>query len=399
MTPPIASAPTRTTTCLVAPDFDEARAAAHASGEPLGTERVPVGRAHRRVLANDVHASTDLPPFASSAMDGWAVSGAGPWVVTGTVLAGVLPGTTLLAGQATAIATGAVIPAGTTAVVRREDGTTARAVLTADATTGRHIRPAGEEAGRGTLLLTAGTVLGPAHLGVAAAGGADVLNVVRRPVARVLVLGDELLDHGIPHDGRIRDSLGPQLPAWLQRIGVDCVGVDHVTDTLDAHLKAIEASTDAELVVTTGGTAAGPADHLHRAIIELGGTLVVDSVSIRPGHPMLLARLPGRRWLLGLPGNPQSAVAALLTLGAPLVASLLGEPLHELGPTTSDVALMAPPRATRLVLATLESDRAVPTDHHGSGMLRGLAVADGYAVVPPGGALPGDALRWLPLPI
>jgi len=398
MTPPIAAAPTRTTACLSAPDFDAARAAAHLAGEPLGTETLPVRQAHRRVLADDVHASTDLPPFASSAMDGWAVSGAGPWVVTGTVLAGAMPSTTLAPGEATAIATGAVIPAGTTAVVRREDGATTGPLLTADAISGRHIRPAGEEAVRGALLLTAGIVLGPAHLGVAAAAGADVLNVVRRPVARLLVLGDELLDCGIPHDGRIRDSLGPQVPAWLQRIGVDCFGVDYVTDTLDAHLKAIAAVTDVELVVTTGGTAAGPADHLHRAIVELGGTLVVDSVSIRPGHPMLLARLPGRRWLLGLPGNPQSAVAALLTLGAPLVAALLGQPLPELGPTTSDVALMAPPRATRLVLATLDSDRAVPTDHHGSGMLRGLAVADGYAVVPPGGALPGDALRWLPLP-
>jgi molybdopterin molybdotransferase len=392
------AAPSRMAAGLVAPAFDAARAAAHRSGELLGSETVPVRRAHRRVLAVDVRACTDLPPFASSAMDGWAVSGAGPWVVTGAVLAGALPSMTLSPGQAVAIATGAVIPAGSTAVVRREDGTTVGALLTADAAAGRHIRPAGEEAARGTVLLSAGTVLGPAHLGVAAAAGADVLEVVRRPVARLLVLGDELLDRGLPRAGRIRDSLGPQLPAWLERLGVDCVGVDRVADTLDAHVDAIEAIAEADLVVTTGGTAAGPADHLHRAVADVGGTLVVDSVSVRPGHPMLLARLPGRRWLLGLPGNPQSAVAALLTLGVPLVTALLGEPLPELVPMTSDVALMAPPTATRLVLATLASGTAVPTDHHGSGMLRGLAVADGYAVVPPGGALPGEPLRWLPLP-
>ncbi len=398
MNPPITATPRPVTTGLVAPGFDTAREAAHASGEPLGTETVPLRLGHRRVLAADVHAATDLPPFAASAMDGWAVSGTGPWIVAGAVLAGVLPSATLSRGQATAIATGAAVPFGTTAVVRREDATIAGALLTAGVEAGRHIRPAGEEAARGTLLLTAGTVLGPAHLGVAAAAGADVLEVVRRPVARLLVLGDELLDHGIPHAGWIRDSLGPQVPAWLARLDVDCVGVERVTDTLDAHIEAIEAVADAELVVTTGGTAAGPADHLHRAIGALGGTLVVDSVSLRPGHPMLLARLPGRRWLLGLPGNPQSAVAALLTLGAPLVAALLGTPLPQLGLTTSDVALLAPPSATRLVLATLEAGLAVPTDHHGSGMLRGLAVADGYAVVPPGGALPGDLLRWLPLP-
>ena len=257
-------------------------------------------------------------------------------------------------------------------------------LLRAEAVAGRHLRPAGEEAAEGSLLIAAGSVLGPAHLGLAAAAGADTVDVVRRPTARVLVLGDELLDSGTPGDGRVRDALGPQVPAWLERLGVDCAGVTRVQDTLDAHLVALDSADDVDLVVTTGGTAAGPADHVHRAIAARSGSLIVDSVAVRPGHPMLLATLPGRRWLVGLPGNPQAAVAALLTLGGPLVAALLGRPLPVLGAAISPIDVCAPRHATRLVLAALGPDGVEPTTHHGSGMLRGLAVADGYLVVPPG---------------
>lgn len=382
----------------VSPSWDQARLSAHGAGEALGAERVPLDAAHRRTLAREVRATTDLPPFLASAMDGWAVCGPGPWRVDGVVLAGSPPIAPLRSGHAVEIATGAAVPGGGAAVVRREDGSVTAGMLRADAVAGRHLRPAGEEAVQGALLIPAGSLLSPAHLGLAAASGADALDVVRRPTARVLALGDELLDSGAPGDGRVRDALGPQVPAWLERLGVDCVGVTRVQDTLEAHLAAIDSADDVDLVVTTGGTAAGPVDHVHRAIAARSGRLVVDSVAVRPGHPMLLATLPGRRWLVGLPGNPQAAVAALLTLGCPLVATLLGRPLPGLGVALSPRELSAPPHATRLVLAALGPDGAEPTTHHGSGMLRGLAVADGYLVVPPGGSLGRQPLRWLPLP-
>ncbi len=384
---------------LVSRSWDEARRAAHGAGTPLGTETLALCAADRRTLASDVRAATDLPPFLSSAMDGWAVCGSGPWVLDGAVLAGSAPIARLLPGHAVGIATGAAVPAGAIAVVRREDGAVRDGLLHAEVVPGRHLRPAGEEATEGSLLIAAGSILGPAHLGLAAAAGADTVDLLRRPTARVLVLGDELLDRGTPGDGRVRDALGPQVPAWLERLGVDCVGVTHVQDTLAALLAALDSADDVDLVVTTGGTAAGPADHVHHAIAALSGALVVDSVAVRPGHPMLLATLPGRRLLVGLPGNPQAAVAALLTLGGPLVASLLGRPLPVLGAAISPADVSAPPHATRLVLAALGPDGAEPTTHHGSGMLRGLAVADGYLVVPPGGSVAGQPLRWLPLPL
>jgi molybdopterin molybdotransferase len=261
---------------------------------------------------------------------------------------------------------------------------------------GRDVRPAGEEATQGELLLPAGTLLGPAHAGVAAAAGADDLEVVAAPRASVLVFGDELLASGPSRDGRVRDSLGPQLPGWLARLGVATLAVRRVADTLEDHVAALEQA-EGDLVVTTGGTAAGPVDHLHAALERTGADLVVDSVAVRPGHPMLLARWDGR-WLLGLPGNPQSAVVALLSLGGPLVAALTHRGLPPLPPCRLAEDVTAPARETRLVASRLEPHGARPVVHLGSGMLRGLAQADGFAVVAAGGQRADSSARWLPLP-
>jgi molybdopterin molybdotransferase len=196
----------------------------------------------------------------------------------------------------------------------------------------------------------------------------------------------------------VRDSLGPQIPAWLQRLGVDVVSVVHVEDTLAAHVAALELRRDVDVVVTTGGTAAGPVDHLHGALEATGGEPLVDSVAVRPGHPMLMGRWGRDQWLLGLPGNPQSAVIALLTLGAPLIDALNGVSSQPLGHVRLSEDVSAPPTETRLVLAQRADGTATPTAYLGSAMLRGLAAADGLMVIPPGGASGGDVVRWLDLP-
>lgn len=382
---------------LVSADWEAARYAAHACLPPLPVELVPVTTAHRRVLASDLRPASALPAFTSSAMDGWAVRGPGPWTVTGTVLAGD-SSRPLAPGEAVAIATGAQVPVGTTAVLRSEDGDLCGGLLAGRVRQGDHMRAAGEEALLGEVVATAGTVLSPALLGLAAACGHDVLPVVRRPVATVLVLGDELLDHGASGHGRVRDSLGPQLPSWLELLGCSVLSVTRVPDTLAALVDALSSLRDVDVVITTGGTAAGPVDLLHRALADVGAALVVDSVAVRPGHPMLLARLAGGEALLGLPGNPQAAVAALLTLGAPLVDGLNGRAPTSLDRVRSREALGAPPGATRLVLARRGDDGALAVDHQGSAMLRGLAEADGYVVVPPGGCRADARVGWLPIP-
>lgn len=354
-----------------------------------------------RVTAADVRSLTPLPAHPSSAMDGWAVSGTGPWTVLADVHAGHPATHAIGEGEAVRIATGAVVPEGATAVLRSEDGSTDAAGLLRGDVGGRlHIRPAGEEAAVGDVLVPAHTVLTPVRVGLAAAGGHDDLPVVRRARVRALVTGDELLHRGPARDGQVRDSLGPQLPAWIEHLGAEVLGVAHLPDSLEAHVHALAQGGDADVIVTTGGTAGGPVDHLRSALAATGASLVVDTVDCRPGHPMLLATWEvdsRRRWLVGLPGNPQAAIVAMLTLGAPLLHALSGRAPAPLGTVclAEDVSSHGSP--TRLIACALRDGVATPVPHIGSGMLRGLAGADGFAVVPGPRASAGQAVEWLPL--
>jgi molybdopterin molybdotransferase len=239
----------------------------------------------------------------------------------------------------------------------------------------------------------------PARIGLAAAGGHDTVAVRRRPIVRLLVLGDEILAEGPARDGRVRDSLGPQLPGWLDRLGVDLVETVHVEDTLRGQSAALgEAAASVDFVITTGGTAAGPADHLRAAIAATGGALIVDQVACRPGHPMLLAGWESGGRLVALPGNPLAAIVALMTLGQPMVAGLKGLPLEPLPRVLLGAFVASQGAKTRLVPCQRVGDRAFPMEHIGSGMLRGLADADGFAVVAAGEGEPGSSAEWLELP-
>lgn len=400
--------------------WDAARAAAYRAVRPLPARRLPLEQALGHTLAEPLAALTDLPAFDTSAMDGWAVAGPGPWRLTGpgaglpAVLAGSPELPPLADGQAVAIATGARIPPGTTAVLRTERGETAgqapgQAAREAaegllrgpNPPPGADIRPRGQECRSGTPLLPAGTPLTPAALGLAAAAGYDELAVRPRPRAEILVLGGELLHRGLPRDGLIRDALGPMAGPWLAALGADVLVTRRLGDDAEALHEAV-ATSRADLVVTTGSTAAGPVDHLRGILRRRGARLLIHGVAVRPGHPMVLARLPGSGGapLVGLPGNPLAAVSALLTLAAPLLCALAGraEPALTTG-TRLTTAVRGHPRDTRLVPVALpEPGQARPVSYAGPAMLRGIASADALAVIPPGGALTGDPVRLLPLP-
>ncbi|MFB9569736.1 molybdopterin-binding protein, partial [Saccharopolyspora hordei] len=230
-------------------------------------------------LAGDLTARADLPAFDTAAMDGWAVAGAGPWRVRdGRVLAGDRAGP-LAEGTALGIATGAELPPGATAVLRHEHGLVdeSTGILSERAptplTAGRDVRPRGQECRTGQLLVPAGTTVTPAVLGLAAAAGWDRVAVHRRPAVELLVLGDELLDTGPPRGGRVRDALTPMLGPWL-RCGSEPLGSHRVPDDA-ARLRDAISGSSADVVVTTGGTAAGPTDFLHRVLAELGARLLV----------------------------------------------------------------------------------------------------------------------------
>ncbi|MEV7312890.1 molybdopterin molybdotransferase MoeA [Streptomyces microflavus] len=394
-------------------DRAQAVAARAGRGGPLAVVRLPLDRALGHVLAEPLAALTDLPSFDTSAMDGWAVAGPGPWTYEEGVslLAGVGESPTaarLPDGTAVRIATGARTPADTTAVIRSEHAQVdeARALVSTrrPVVTGQDIRPRGQECRSGDRLVPAGTVVTPAVLGLAAAAGYDALPAVPRPRVDVLVLGDELLAAGLPHDGLIRDALGPMLGPWLRALGAEVSGPRRLGDDAEALREAL-TSSDADLIVTTGGTASGPVDHVHPVLAALGAELLVDGVAVRPGHPMLLARLsPDGPHLVGLPGNPLAAVSGLLTLAEPLLAGLAGRPAQDAYRALVHADVPGHPHDTRLVPVVHRAGRAGGRDHvaplryNGPAMLRGIAAADGLAVVPAGGVRSGTEVEILDLP-
>ncbi|AGS70699.1 molybdopterin molybdotransferase MoeA [Streptomyces collinus] len=371
------------------------------SGSRRTPVSVPLADALGLVLASPLDALTDLPSFDTSAMDGWAVAGPGPWEVRDEgVLAGHAQPDPLTDGEAVRIATGARVPADTTAVLRTEHGRTdaqGRLHATREVVHGQDIRPRGQECRGGDQLLPVGTLVTPAVLGLAAAAGYDTVTAVPRPRVEVLVLGDELLTEGRPHDGLIRDALGPMLPPWLRALGAEVTAVRRLGDDARALRKALTGST-ADLVVTTGGTAAGPVDHVHPTLERMGAELLVDGVKVRPGHPMLLARTKEDQHLVGLPGNPLAAVSGLLTLAEPLLRTLAARPAPEPYTLALGEAVHGHPYDTRLIPVVLRGDHAVPLHYNGPAMLRGIAAADALAVVPPGGARQGEDTELLDLP-
>lgn len=363
--------------------WPEARRLAHAAATPLDPENIALALGAGRTLAADLVALAALPCFDTAAMDGWAVCGTGPWTLVGAVLAGDAPIRELVSGEAVEIATGAAVPRGAAGVIPYEQGPLASAAHPA----GRHIRRAGEECRLGDVLIPSGARLSAAALGLAAAVGLDQITVRRAPRVSCLITGSELLSAGLPGAGRIRDAVGPLVVPLLSSFGAGPVELRHLTDDRAALLTALTHST-ADLVITSGASSAGPADHLLSVLHELGAELLVEGVAVRPGHPQVLARLPGGAWLIGLPGNPLAALAGLVTLVEPLLAGLLGRLPAPLGCAVLSEPVPGQPGSHRLVPVHLQQGRARPTGHAGTAMLRGVATADAFAVVAPGA--PGE---------
>ncbi|MGY4860106.1 molybdopterin molybdotransferase MoeA [Cryobacterium sp. AP23] len=392
----------------------EARATVHRLGTelPRTTTTVPLAEATGRTLAADVHSLTPLPSFASSAMDGWAVSGEAPWLLGDPILAGDPPAAQpLTPGTARAIATGGCVPAGTHGILRSEHGVVGPSASAGAGTTltrsaesradepapGEHVRARGEECGLDERMLQAGCLLTAPRVALAAVTGHDSVSVTTPPTVELLLLGTEVIEAGIPGPGQVRDAYSPEFPALLTSLGVQLSGLRRLPDDLGQTIDAVRSST-ASLVISTGGSARGPADHVRAALTELGATVLIDGVRMRPGHPVMVARLVDGRLMLCLPGNPLAAMLVLASLGVPLIDGMLGRPLAPLGRVTlaQDVANLS--GSTRLVAYRQSAEGAVPTARQGSGMMRGLAEADGVAIVPAGGACAPDSVATLPLP-
>lgn len=354
--------------------WGEARSRAAAAASPLGTETTSLADAVGRVLRRPVVAAIDVPHYASAAMDGWAVSGVGPWRLRD---AGPLA-----SGEACAIVTGGLLPSGAQAVVRSEVARVDGDTLVRERDDPKdHVRPPAEEARAGEVLVPAGTRLSPAHLALAASATAEQLEVAVRPRVATVFTGDEVVTSGIPAPGRVRDSFGASIPAVLGMLGARVTGGTRIGDDRAATVAALR-DADADLVVTTGGTGGSSADHVRRALDQLGADYLVPGLASRPGGPTLLARVPDGRLVLGLAGNPLAALLGLLSLGDVLVAGFTGETIARLTTVAVPDSVKRHPESTRLVPVRASLQEVAWT---GSAMMRGLAAATGVLVVPPAG--------------
>lgn len=396
-----------------APGWFEARKLSFECASPLPPVYLPLGGATGRVLARDVTALQDIPHFASSAMDGWAVNGDGPWFLPSTEQL-TLP-QPLLPNHARVIATGGQVPAGADAVLRKESGLETRdqaghpvlvlhpGARLGEPRSGQHIRPAGAEALAGDVLLPAGTLLNPARIALAAGAGHDAVEVLAKPAVAVVLTGSEVVTHGIPVPGRVRDAFGPQLGTVISMLGGAPGSPLRIGDSFSEWRSALDGESTsargrADVVITTGGTGKSGTDHFRAAIDSLGGHLVLDGIAMRPGHPAVLARLKDGQFVIGLPGNPLAAIMALLTIGAPLLAALGGTELRAPRSVLSGGDIEPDPGRTRLIPCRFLSGLAFPVHHVGPGMMRGLAWAEGVMVVPPAGAESGEPIPVIPLP-
>lgn len=376
-----------------------ARERALAVHGPGSTRRLLLSDAGGYTLATNAAALVDLPGFATAAMDGWVVAGKGPWSIVGTIDTGVPATTELAAGQAMRIATGGLIPEGAVAVIPWEVSEVVGDSVVAELPNKDHIRPQGEECVRGENLAARGDVLNPGLVGLLAAAGVDEVEVFTPPTVSVLVLGDEVVTYGLPGPGQVRDALGIQLPGWIRALGGEVSRVRNVVDDHGALVRALrEVLAVSDIVVATGGTARGHRDFLRAALDECGAEFDVDGVAVRPGHPMMLARC-NTTPVVGLPGNPLSALVAMVTLLAPMIEAWLGRADRDL-PRVHMAEAIAPAhkQLTRLMVGRRELGGFREVSHVSSAMLRGIAHADGWAVVPATGVEAGEAVPWIPLP-
>ncbi len=377
---------------------------------PLDAERVAAFGAAGRFLAEDVAAVVDLPPFASSAMDGYAVRAEdtpGRLPVVFRIAAGAPSPRPLGAGEAMAISTGGTVPEGANAVVPIE------AVSESDngleipdrVDRGAHIRPRGGDVRTGDLVLTAGTLLGAAQVGALAAIGVAEVAVGRRPHVVVLSTGTELRPAGEPlGEGQIYESNGPMLAAALESAGATVERLGPVVDDEAENRLALERGLEADVLVSSGGVSVGPHDLVRRILAELGVEEDFWGVAVRPGKPLAFGTR-GATLVFGLPGNPVSSLVAVELFVRPALLALQGA--ADPGPHYEVARLGSPLRRNaardELARARTTSDAGgtllEPVTGQESHMIARAAGADALVLVPAGeGELAaGEPARYLRL--
>jgi molybdopterin molybdotransferase len=376
----------------------------------LPAESVPITAAGGRVSAEDVRARVDLPPFASSAMDGFAVRAAdlpGTLRIVGESAAGTPFDGPLEAGGAVAISTGAVVPEGADAVVPieivgKQDNTVD---ITGSSERGAHVRPRGGDVTTGEVVVPAGVTLTPARLAAAAASGVGELSCVRRPRVTVLATGSELVDPGGSlQPGQIYETNSLMLSTALTAAGAEVVAQRPVADDEEALRQTLERGLATDVLVTSGGVSVGEHDLVRAVELELGVEEVFWRVAVKPGKPVSFG-VRGETLVFGLPGNPVSALVGCELFVKPALRALQGlaDPLPRLEPGRLAAGLRRNEERDEFVRARSRVDGEVlvlePVTGQESHMIVRSGAADALVHVPRGnGELEaGSTVRWLRL--
>lgn len=372
----------------------EARGRVLDAVEPLPAERLSLEGALGRTLAEEVRSAVEVPPFDSSAMDGFAlVAGPGGELpVVGEARAGSPWEGRVEEGSAVRISTGAPLPAGATAVVpveRTEPGSNG-AVRVPDTRPGANVRRAGEDVGAGDVVLRAGTLLGPAELGVLASLGRPEVACAAVPRLALVLTGDELAEPGEAlAPGQIWSSNGVVLASLGARAATQVVSRENVGDDPDATRRALASALDsADAVCVSGGVSVGPHDHVKDALHELGAEERFWGVALKPGKPTWFG-VRGRTLAFGLPGNPVSAFVTFQLFVLPALRALQGgDPAARRGMARLDEPIARSPARDQAVRVRLRASedgwRAAPTGPQGSHQLTSMLGADALALIPAG---------------
>src|SRR6188508_1110159 len=392
--------------------IDEAQRLILARVERLPTETVPIAEAGGRILAEAGRAAVDLPPFDSSAMDGFALRAAdspGRLPVSFRIAAGSPAPCPLEPGEAMGIATGGVVPAGADAVIPFEyvyerDNTVE---IAEPIVSGANVRPQGGDLRAGDEVVAAGTQLGPAQLGALAAAGVAEVTCGSVPRAAVLATGTELRRPGEPlGPGEVYEANGLILETQLRSAGASVERLAAVADDENAHREAIARGLEHDVLVTSGGVSVGPHDLVRRVESELGVEEVFWRVAVKPGKPVSFG-VRGRTLVFGLPGNPVSSLVAFELFVRPCVLALQGaaDPLPRFEPGVLAATMKRNSARDELVRArrntspdaAVELEPVVGQDSH---MIARSAAADVLVLIPRGdGELgAGARVRYLRLP-
>ncbi|MBP2435784.1 gephyrin-like molybdotransferase Glp [Microbacterium amylolyticum] len=370
----------------------------------LSPESVAVADAGGRTLASPVLSRLDIPAFDNSAMDGFAVrfadvSGASPEApialrVVGDVPAGSSANPPLGEGDAVRIMTGAPVPSGADTIVPFEatigglgDSTTQAVVRLAPRAIGAHIRRRAEDLSAADTVLEAGTLLGPFHLAAAAASGAGSLRVTRRPRLLVASTGSELVSPGtIPGPGQIPDSNGTLIAQLAEQAGADVSRVTHVGDDPAELIRLIEDSSEADVIITSGGVSAGAYEPVKLALAD---QIDFVTVAMQPGKPQAFGVLPSGALFFGLPGNPVSVAVSFENFVRPALLTMQGRStIHRPKLRLPAAEAWRAPTGRRQYIPIVVDKTGAwtvrPASAGGSGshLVGGLGKAEGYAVVP-----------------